>query len=90
MKKSYFVVTALLVLVAAGDLGISFGLRPLVEEQVMRGVQGLSISYDIIVNVHKGHIGFTSDKRGTIFRIELPVNLTMGPNKLPSNKARPE
>ena len=51
---------------------------------------GLSISYDIIVNVHKGHIGFTSDKRGTIFRIELPVNLTMGPNKLPSNKARPE
>lgn len=46
MKKSYFVVTALLVLVAAGYLGISFGLRPLVEKQVLRGVQGLSISYD--------------------------------------------
>ncbi len=51
---------------------------------------GLSISYDIIVNVHKGHIGFTSDKRGTIFRIELPVNLAIGPNKLPSNTAHPE
>ena len=37
---------------------------------------GLSISYDIIVNVHKGNISFTSDDTGTVFRIELPLNVT--------------
>ncbi len=38
--------------------------------------QGLSISYDIIVNRHQGKIEVESQyKKGTIFRISLPINL---------------
>jgi signal transduction histidine kinase len=40
---------------------------------------GLSISYDIIVNKHKGKLSVRSDPgKGSVFRIELPVNPDKG------------
>ncbi len=45
MKKTYLA-AALVILVAAGFLGLFFGLSPLVEGQVQRGIQSVGISGD--------------------------------------------
>ncbi len=37
--------------------------------------QGLAISYDIIVNKHKGFIDVESSEKGTLFKIALPLKI---------------
>ena len=45
MKKAYLP-AAVVILIAAGFLGLFFGLSPLVEGQVQRGIQSIGISGD--------------------------------------------
>lgn len=46
MKKPYLLIVVPIVLLAAGWLGLNFGLRPAVEEQVRLAVQGITLPPD--------------------------------------------
>ena len=45
MKKAYLA-AAIVIMVAVGVMGLMFGLSPLVEGQVHRGIQNIGISGD--------------------------------------------
>lgn len=80
MKKAYLA-TAVVILVAAGFMGLMFGLSPLVEGQVHRGIQSIGISGDgITTQVAVDRVEFSPISRMlTLYGLRLRGETPQGP-----------